>query len=63
MTQDDKLKVLQKKIRMLRKSARAFQRKIARNKRVLHKLYRMADLLQSYIPDRRWKIVVLISSN
>jgi hypothetical protein len=64
MTQNEKLKILRKKKRILQKAVRGKQRKVTRNKRVLHNMSRMADLLQSYIPDRsRWRDVFLITAN
>jgi hypothetical protein len=64
MTQNEKLKILRKKKRILQKAVRGKQRKVTRNKLVLHKMSRMADLLQSYIPDRsRWRDVFLITAN
>ncbi len=63
MTQEEKLKALHKKMRMLRLTARTSKRKIARNKRIVHKMLRMTDLLHSYIPDSRWVNIVVASYN
>ncbi len=64
MTSDEQLKDLQEKIRILQKTATIKQGEAERNKHTINELYRMADLLQSFIPEKeRWRDVFLTTSN
>lgn len=64
MTPDEIIKDLQKEIRLLRKIAYIRQREVRRNKYTIDKLFRMADIFQSFIPDRdKWRDVYLSTAN
>jgi hypothetical protein len=64
MTSDEQIKDLQKEIRILQKIADVKRGEAVRNKNAINELYRMADLLQSFIPDKeRWRDVFLTTAN
>ncbi len=64
MNSDEKINQLQREIDSLHKAIRDTQRDIDSNRHSINKMYRAADLLQSFIPSRdKWRDVFLSFAN